>query len=82
MSLLILIGTVLVLESILRNDWRLQPRNVAPERADGYVTERFTQQLSEVAEVLRAEGQGPSVAAETGAGMRAAVLSRNLTKTR
>lgn len=82
MSLLILIGTVLVLESILRNDWRLQPRNVVPEPVDGYVTERFTQQLSEVAQALRAEGQGPSVEAETVGGMRSPVLTRSLTKNR
>ena len=69
MSLLILIGTVLVLEFILRSQPASMPRNVAPGLGTGDVTESgdldsIRGQLLGVAKVLENEGRGTAPALE------------------
>ena len=69
MSLLILIGTVLVLEFILRSQPASMPRNVAPGLGAGDVTESgnldsIRGQLLGVAKVLENEGRGTAPALE------------------
>ena len=62
MSLLILIGTVLVLEFILRSQPASMPRNVAADVGETGDLDSIRRQLLDVAQALENEGRGTALA--------------------